>query len=187
MTNGVPGAAIITPWAWKEIARHAGKPIDWVMRNWNNPDFLRAAGTSLAITAAAEGGKFPGGIPFIGGNGTGNGMGPLPDSVATRTWTPFEGGPTFTRYDGLGGTRIAVTRKNGTIKIYRPYHPVVIPKRWSSSSMKRVERAMKRQQKVAIGIVKMTGGDASASKRRAGPGPMRTSRSSGTTIENIKN
>ena len=180
---GIGGAVHVARW----VASKAGKPIELIKANWNNPQFWTSAGMTTAISAAMEGGDFPGGIPFKPSNGTGNGMGPLPDSVATRTWTPFIGGPTFTRYDGLGGTRIAVTRKNGTIKVYRPYHPVVIPKRWNTSSMRRVDRSMKRLQKVAIGIVKMTGGDASASKRRAGPGPMRTSRSSGTTIENIKN
>jgi hypothetical protein len=139
---GIGGAVHVARW----VASKAGKPIELIKANWNNPQFWTSAGMTTAISAAMEGGDFPGGIPFKPSNGTGNGMGPLPDSVATRTWTPFIGGPTFTRYDGLGGTRIAVTRKNGTIKVYRPYHPVVIPKRWNTSSMRRVDRSMKRLQ-----------------------------------------
>lgn len=97
------------------------------------------------------------------------GMGLMPGLVPTRTWTTFAGGPVFTRFDGPGGTRISVTRKDGTIKVYRPYRPVVIPRRWNARSMGRVATALKRQQKMAIKIVQLAGGEATASKRTKQP------------------
>jgi len=100
---------------------------------------------------------------------TGAGVGLFPGLVATRTWTTFPGGPMFTRFDGPGGTRISVTRKDGTIKTYRPHRPVVIPRKWNSRSMGRVATALKSQQKMAIKIVQLAGGEATAGKRAKQP------------------
>lgn len=75
--------------------------------------------------------------------------------VAINRWQTFPGGPVFTRYaDG----HIEVTRKNGTIKHYRPYRPVVIPKKWDARAMSRVATALKRQRKTATKILQLTGG-----------------------------
>ena len=65
----------------------------------------------------------------------------------------------------LQNGRIGTVKKNGVIKTWRPYHPVVIPKRWNAKAMRRVERSLKRQQKTAMQIVRMSGGEASATKR----------------------
>ena len=65
----------------------------------------------------------------------------------------------------LQNGRIGTVKKNGVVKTWRPYHPVVIPKKWNASAMRRVERSLKRQQKTAISIVRLGGGEASASKR----------------------
>lgn len=105
----------------------------------------------------------------VGGAAAGTSAGVLGEGVVTRTWQTFPGGPVFTRFDGVGGTRISVTRKDGTIKVYRPYRPVVIPRKWNSRSMGRVATALKRQQKMAIKIVQLAGGEASASKRTRQP------------------
>ncbi len=96
-------------------------------------------------------------------------LGDYPGLVATRTWQTFAGGPTFTRYDGFGGARISVTKKAGTIKVYRPYKPVVIPKNWKGRAMGRVATALKHQQKMAIKIVQLAGGEAHATKRAKQP------------------
>jgi len=65
----------------------------------------------------------------------------------------------------LENGRIGTVKANGVVKTWRPYHPVVIPKRWNATSMRRVERSLKRQQKTAMSIVRMAGGEASATKR----------------------
>jgi len=75
--------------------------------------------------------------------------------VAIRQWQTFPGGPVFTRYaDG----HIEVQKKNGVIKHFRPYRPVVIPRRWNARSMSRVATALKRQRKTATKILQITGG-----------------------------
>lgn len=72
-----------------------------------------------------------------------------------RTWQTFPGGPVFQRYsDG----HIEVQKKDGTIKHFRPYRPVVIPRRWNARSMSRVATALKRQRKTATKILQITGG-----------------------------
>lgn len=72
-----------------------------------------------------------------------------------RTWQTFPGGPVFERYsDG----HIEVQRKDGTIKTFRPYRPVVIPRKWNARSMSRVATALKRQRKTATKILRLTGG-----------------------------
>lgn len=65
----------------------------------------------------------------------------------------------------LQNGRIGTVKKNGVVKTWRPYHPVVIPKHWNAKAMRRVERSLKRQQKTAMQIVRMAGGEASATKR----------------------
>lgn len=78
-----------------------------------------------------------------------------PSHQIVRTWQTFPGGPVFAR---LADGHIAVQRKDGTIKHYRPYRPVVIPRKWNARAMGRVATALKRQRKTATKIMKMTGG-----------------------------
>jgi len=78
-----------------------------------------------------------------------------PSHNVVRTWQTFPGGPVFAR---LADGHIAVQKKDGTIKHFRPYRPVVIPKKWSASSMRRVATALKRQRKTATKIMQITGG-----------------------------
>jgi len=75
--------------------------------------------------------------------------------VMVNQWQTFPGGPIFSRFaDG----HIEVTKKNGTIRHYRPYRPVVIPKKWDARAMRRVATALKRQRKTATKILQLTGG-----------------------------
>lgn len=74
---------------------------------------------------------------------------------AVGSWST--GTATFHR---LANGKIGTVKKNGVWKEWRPYRPVVIPKRWNSRTMGRVTTALKRQQKTAIDIVKLTGGSA---------------------------
>ena len=75
--------------------------------------------------------------------------------VAVRQWQTFAGGPVFTRFaDG----HIEVQKKDGTVKHFRPYRPVVIPRKWNARSMQRVATALKRQRKTATKILQITGG-----------------------------
>ena len=62
------------------------------------------------------------------------------------------------RFARLADGHIAVKKKDGTIKHFRPYRPVVIPKTWNARSMSRVATALKRQRKTATKIMKLTGG-----------------------------
>lgn len=78
-----------------------------------------------------------------------------PSHVIVRTWQTFPGGPVFAR---LADGHIAVTKKDGTIKHFRPYRPVVIPRKWNARSMSRVATALKRQRKTATKIMQITGG-----------------------------
>jgi len=78
-----------------------------------------------------------------------------PSHVVVRTWQTFPGGPIFAR---LADGHIAVQKKDGTIKHFRPYRPVVIPRKWNARSMSRVATALKRQRKTATKIMKITGG-----------------------------
>ena len=78
-----------------------------------------------------------------------------PSHVVVRTWQTFPGGPVFAR---LADGHIAVQKKDGTIKHFRPYRPVVIPRKWNARSMSRVATALKRQRKTATKIMQMTGG-----------------------------
>ena len=78
-----------------------------------------------------------------------------PSHVVVRTWQTFPGGPVFAR---LADGHIAVQKKDGTIKHFRPYRPVVIPRKWNARSMSRVATALKRQRKTATKIMQITGG-----------------------------
>ena len=88
-----------------------------------------------------------------GGLAVGNVLPPSHEVV--RTWQTFPGGPVFAR---LADGHIAVQKKDGTIKHFRPYRPVVIPRKWNARSMQRVATALKRQRKVATKILQITGG-----------------------------
>lgn len=63
----------------------------------------------------------------------------------------------------LQNGKIGTVKKNGVWKEWRPYKPVVIPRKWNARTMGRVATALKRQKKTAIDIVRMTGGTAKAS------------------------
>jgi len=89
------------------------------------------------------------------GNGLRVGQELPPSHVVVRTWQTFPGGPVFAR---LADGHIAVQKKDGTIKHFRPYRPVVIPRKWNARSMSRVATALKRQRKTATKILKITGG-----------------------------
>jgi len=96
---------------------------------------------------------FPGG--FKGGHRKMPGQQLAVQHVAINQWQTFPGGPVFTRFaDG----HIEVQKKNGVIRHFRPYRPVVIPKRWNARSMSRVATALKRQRKTATKILQITGG-----------------------------
>jgi len=91
--------------------------------------------------------------------------------VAVNQWQTFPGGPVFTRFaDG----HIEVQKKNGTIKHFRPYRPVVIPRKWNARSMSRVATALKRQRKTATKILKLTGGVPTKTVRIGGGKPHRS-------------
>jgi len=78
-----------------------------------------------------------------------------PSHIVVKTWQTFPGGPVFAR---LADGHIAVQKKDGTIKHFRPYRPVVIPRKWNARSMSRVATALKRQRKTATKIMQITGG-----------------------------
>ena len=78
-----------------------------------------------------------------------------PSHVVVKTWQTFPGGPVFAK---LADGHIAVQKKDGTIKHFRPYRPVVIPRKWNARSMSRVATALKRQRKTATKIMQITGG-----------------------------
>jgi len=99
------------------------------------------------------------------GNGLRVGQELPPSHVVVRTWQTFPGGPIFAR---LADGHIAVQKKDGTIKHFRPYRPVVIPRKWNARSMSRVATALKRQRKTATKILKITGGVPTRTVRTAG-------------------
>jgi len=78
-----------------------------------------------------------------------------PSHQVVKVWQTFPGGPVFAR---LADGHIAVQKKDGTIKHFRPYRPVVIPRNWNARSMSRVATALKRQRKTATKIMQITGG-----------------------------
>lgn len=142
---------------------------------------VKVIGGAVGITAATEAitGESP--IPFVRGRlmDAGRGLGERiggsqrtkargrtmnglqvgqqlpPSHVIVRTWQTFPGGPVFAR---MADGHIAVQKKDGTIKHYRPYRPVVIPRKWNARSMSRVATALKRQRKTATKIMQITGG-----------------------------
>ena len=92
---------------------------------------------------------------MAGGRGLAVGSEIPPSHQVVRTWQTFPGGPVFAR---LADGHIAVQKKDGTIKHFRPYRPVVIPRKWNARSMSRVATALKRQRKTATKIMQITGG-----------------------------
>ena len=91
--------------------------------------------------------------------------------VLVNQWQTFPGGPVFSRFaDG----HIEVTKKNGTVRHYRPYRPVVIPKKWDARAMRRVATALKRQRKTATKILQLTGGVPKKTVRVGGGRPHRS-------------
>ena len=91
--------------------------------------------------------------------------------VLVNQWQTFPGGPVFSRFaDG----HIEVTKKNGVVRHYRPYRPVVIPKKWDARAMRRVATALKRQRKTATKILQLTGGVPKKTVRVGGGTPHRS-------------
>jgi len=111
---------------------------------------LASRGGQLALT----GGAGAGGAALLNRGGGGL-MTPQPQIL--YGWNT--GTAQFYRLaDGTKHGKIAAQRKDGSYHIYSPYRPVVIPKRWNSSSMGRVKTALKRQRKTALAIARMSGG-----------------------------
>lgn len=96
-----------------------------------------------------------GGPQMAGGRGLAIGQELPPSHTIVNSWQTFPGGPVFYR---LADGHIAVQKKNGTWKHFRPYRPVVIPRKWNARSMSRVATALKRQRKTATKIMQITGG-----------------------------
>ena len=66
----------------------------------------------------------------------------------------------------LANGKIGTVKRNGVWKEWRPYRPVVVPKKWDARAMRRVASALDRQQDTAIKIVKLAGGEATKGRRR---------------------
>lgn len=60
----------------------------------------------------------------------------------------------------LANGKIGTVKRNGVWKEWRPYRPVVIPRKWNTRSMGRVARSLERQKKTAMQIVELGGGTA---------------------------
>jgi hypothetical protein len=115
--------------------------------------------TSPRGQLALGAGSIAGGLA-LGRGGGGNGAAGGASAETVYTWN------TKTAiFHRLENGKIGTFKKDGVWKEWRPYKPVVIPKRWNARSMSRVKTALKRQQKTAMEIVRMAGGEASASKR----------------------
>jgi len=93
-----------------------------------------------------------------GGGGFGGGGGATAGGGGIDAPVVYEWDTGTAKFARLANGKIAVQRKDGTVKVYRPYRPVVIPKKWNASSMRRVATALKRQRKTADAIVRLTGG-----------------------------
>jgi hypothetical protein len=70
------------------------------------------------------------------------------------------------RFFQLQNGKVGTFKKNGVWKEWRPYRPVVVPKKWDAKSMGRVARALDRQKKTAVKIVNMSGGTATMGRSR---------------------
>jgi len=177
-----PGKAIAVRAVSKFLGPGRGQQVQGIMRQrlGGIPTPLKVVGGAVGVTALSEGftGQSPiplarglllrggrafgerslrqstGGKTMAGSNLAVGGILP-PSHQVVRTWQTFPGGPVFAR---LADGHIAVQKKDGTIKHFRPYRPVVIPRRWNARSMGRVATALKRQRKTATKIMKMTGG-----------------------------
>jgi len=97
---------------------------------------------------------------LFGGNGANGANGGGPSAQIVGEWST--GTAEFFR---LANGKIGTYKANGVWKEWKPYRPVVIPRRWNARSMNRVAKAMERQQDTAIKIVRMGGGEASKTKR----------------------
>lgn len=123
---------------------------------------LGAAGAgAFGVSRLMSGGPGPGGL----------------DVPVAYTWDTDTA-----QFARLANGKIAVQKKDGTIKVYRPYRPVVVPKKWSSRSMGRVATALKRQRATAQEILRLTGG--STARRRSTTSRRRTY--DGTKVTQIK-
>lgn len=118
------------------------------------PPAIRATGRAISRNRAplAIGGGSIAAGSIVGSQFGGTQQGPFPVEVVGG-WNT--GTAQFYR---LSNGSFAVEKKNGTIKTYRAYRPVCIPKKWNSSSMNRVARALKTQRKTATTVMRMTGG-----------------------------
>lgn len=117
---------------------------------WSNLDTL------LPDAGRGVGGFLPGrstrALPGAAGEGGG------PSGTVVNQWNT--GTATFYQ---LQNGKIGTFKRNGVWKEWRPYKPVVVPKKWSSRSMARVATALKRQRKVAGKVMQLTGGYPGAS------------------------
>jgi len=84
------------------------------------------------------------------------------DGNIVKTWVA-----NGTPFSMLDNGKIVVTRKDGTMKTYRPYRPVVIPRKWNARSMGRVATALKGMRKTAGKIMQLTGGYPGAGTAKA--------------------
>jgi len=173
-----PGKALAVRAVTKFLGPGRGQQVQGIMRQrlGGIPTTVKVVGGAVGVTALSEAftGQSPiplarnlllrggrafgerslGGGKTMAGNLAVGGMLP-PSHQVVRTWQTFPGGPVFAR---LADGHIAVQRKDGTIKHFRPYRPVVIPRKWNARSMSRVATALKRQRKTAVKIMKITGG-----------------------------
>ncbi len=120
---------------------------------WSNLDtLLPGAGRGI-------GGFLPGrSTPSFPTGGGGGG----PSATVVNQWNT--GTAVFYQ---LQNGKIGTYKRNGVWKEWRPYRPVVVPRKWSARSMSRVATALKRQRKTAGKIMTMTGGYPGASAAKA--------------------
>lgn len=91
----------------------------------------------------------------LGVNGIKQGDKTMPHPQVTQVGSWSTGTAVFYR---LSDGKIGTWKRNGVWKTWRPYRPVVIPKKWDSRAMSRVATALKRQRKTATKILQLTGG-----------------------------
>jgi len=156
---GFPGAAAPTA-----LALRGGAPLARVGALARPAAKIAAVGGTFAVgeevvkralTGAFGRPQLPQRRPQMPGRGLVVGQELPPSHIVVRVWQTFVGGPKFAR---MADGHIAVQKKDGTIKHFRPYRPVVIPRKWNARSMSRVATALKRQRKTATKIMQITGG-----------------------------
>lgn len=118
---------------------------------WSNLDTL-LPGAGRGIGGFLPGRSTPSGPAIAGGSGGG------PSAAIVGSWNT--GTAIFYQ---LQNGKIGTTKRNGVWKEWRPYRPVVIPKKWNAGSMRRVATALKSKRKVAGTIMQLTGGYPGAS------------------------